>query len=242
MKHVSKILALAAASLFAAGCVYSLPTDDPIPSIRFDGAGSGHKTLVVMLPGMGDRADTFVRESFESAGQQYGFDTVMVDAHFGYYRERILIPRLHEDVILPAREAGYERIWLLGVSMGGFGSLLYSANHPAQVAGVVLLAPFIGEKYVMDEIAESGGLMQWNPDQSGLPGYEVEVWAWLQEVTATKSATPVILGYGLSDRLAKSYPILLEVLDPSQVYTIEGGHNWKTWRPLWDEIAPKIND
>ena len=78
-----------------------------------------------MLPGRGDRGEVFVREGFEKAGQRLGFDTIMVDAHFGYYMKRSLIPALDEDIIQPALEAGYENIWLLGVSMGGFGSLLY---------------------------------------------------------------------------------------------------------------------
>ena len=52
------------------------------------------------------------------------FDVISVDAHFGYYKNRDLVPRLHDDVITPAQQNGYEKIWLLGVSMGGMVSNL----------------------------------------------------------------------------------------------------------------------
>ena len=227
--------------MVVASCVLGPPTETPIPTISFENAGSNHKTLVVMLPGRGDRAETLVREGFESAGEKHGFDTVMVDAHFGYYRKRVLIPRLQEDVIEPARRAGYESIWLLGVSMGGLGSVLYAANHPEEVDGVILLAPFLGDEDVIEEVSGSGGLDQWNPENSELRDFEIEAWTWLQTATGANSTTQVILGYGLSDGLADSYPVLLERLDNSQVYTMEGGHGWKTWRPLWEEIAAQQN-
>jgi len=190
-----------------------------------------------MLPGRGDRADTFLKEGFQDAGKRYGFDTLLVDAHFGYYRKRELIPRLHEDIVLPARKAGYENIWLLGISMGGFGSVLYAAQYPDEIDGVILLAPFLGNENVIDEIEESGGLAHWDPAKSGLEAHEIAMWSWLQEETMGASQKPLILGYGQSDRLAGTYQVLLEPLDSSDVYTTEGGHNWKTWRILWAQIS-----
>jgi pimeloyl-ACP methyl ester carboxylesterase len=231
------IPALVTTALLATACAIGPPTEMPIPSIEFQAGGSNHRTLVVMLPGRGDRAETFVREGFEAAGEQQGFDSVMVDAHFGYYRKRNLIPRLHEDIILPAREAGYQKIWLLGISMGGFGSVLYAANHPDQVDGVILLAPYLGEQDVIDEITQAGGVANWDPAQSQLEDYEVAMWSWLRDVAIGETTTPLVLGYGRSDRLAENYTSLVEELDPSQVYTAEGGHTWNTWKPLWSQIA-----
>ena len=41
------------------------------------------------------------------------------------------------------------------------------------------------------------------------------------------------VGYGLQDRLAPSDALLAAVLPKEHVYTIAGGHNWKTWRMLF---------
>jgi len=193
-----------------------------------------------MLPGRGDRADTFIREGFEKAGERWGFDTIAVDAHFGYYMERSLLPRLHEDVIVPAHAAGYKNVWLLGISMGGFGSLLYASEHPDQVDGVILLAPFLGDQEAIEHIANNGGLENLGAAQGEIEDYEFAVWSWLRDATSGVQSTPIVLGYGLSDEMAQGYRALVEVIDPSSVYTLEGGHKWTTWGPLWEEIAADL--
>jgi pimeloyl-ACP methyl ester carboxylesterase len=222
--------------LLLAGCFGMAPTEVPLPTIETANGAARNDTLVIMLPGRGDRADAFIREGFEKTGQEHGFDTIAADAHFGYYMKRILLPRLHEDIVLPAREAGYRNIWFLGISMGGFGSLLYAAENPDQVDGVILIAPFLGDAKGIDEIAQSGGLDKWDAGASRLEDYEIGVWEWLRD-----SDTPVILGFGESDGMAEGYRrILTDVLEPSRVYTLEGGHKWTTWKPLWDEIAADL--
>jgi len=218
------------------GCIGIPATEMPLPSIATTPGDAQNDTVVIMLPGRGDRAETFIREGFEQAGLKHGFDTIVTDAHFGYYMKRSLLPRLHEDIVLPARVAGYENVWLLGISMGGFGSLLYASEHPDQVDGVILLAPFLGDSSSIDEIAASGGLENWDAGSSGLEDYEIAIWTWLRE-----GETPIILGYGESDGMAGGYRgVLTDVLKPSSVYTLEGGHKWTTWKPLWDQIAADL--
>jgi hypothetical protein len=34
--------------------------------------------------------------------------------------------------------------------------------------------------------------------------------------------------------------VLTDVLDPSSVYTLKGGHKWTTWKPLWEQIAASL--
>jgi hypothetical protein len=66
--------------------------------------------------------------------------------------------------------------------------------------------------------------------------YEIGVWKWLRD-----SDTPVVLGFGESDGMAEGYRrVLSDVLTPSSVYTLEGGHKWTTWTPLWNEIAADL--
>lgn len=221
-------------------CVGLVPTETPIPSIATFGAESRSDTLVIMLPGRGDRADTFIAQGFQEEGAQFAFDTLAVDAHFGYYMKRSLLPRLHEDIVLPARAAGYQNIWLLGISMGGFGSLLYAAEYSDEIDGVILLAPYLGDQKLAEEIGASGGLAAWPGDGTGFKDYEIGVWAWLQSAANGRSGTSVILGYGESDTNAETHAVLAEALDPTSVYTLQGGHKWTTWRPLWKKIAADL--
>lgn len=234
------IALLVSAVPLLSGCIGLAPTESPIPSIETANAAARNGTLIIMLPGRGDRAETFIEQGFQQHGQRLGFDSVAVDAHFGYYMERSLLPRLHEDVVLPARAAGYQNIWLLGISMGGFGSVLYASEHPELIDGVILLAPFLGERAAIEEVAANGGLGGWNSDESRLEDYEKAIWSWLGQVTSEPGKKPLILGYGLSDRLAGAYGVLLDVLEPSSIYTLEGGHNWTTWQPLWEKIAADL--
>jgi len=221
------------------GCLRTPPTAIPIPSLRSPTAPND--SLIIMLPGRGDRAEAFRDAGFLDTADQWGFDTLAVDAHFGYYAERTLIPRLHKDIVEPARAAGYRNIWLLGVSMGGFGSLLYADSHPLEIDGIILLAPFLGDRGLANVITSVGGLETWSGRSEGFSEYELRIWRWLKNATTSASRTPVILGYGHSDRLADAYGPLVDALDSTNVYTLDGGHRWTTWIPLWNQIAAELN-
>jgi pimeloyl-ACP methyl ester carboxylesterase len=181
---------------------------------------------------------SFVDAGFLDKVGAYDFDVLAVDAHFGYYMKRSLIPRLHEDVIRPAREAGYEHIWLLGVSMGGLGAILYAAEHPGVVDGMVLLAPYLGDPELAAEIQASGGLSAWNPDESQFKAHEVDVWRWLQASRTASEPVPILMGYGLDDRFAGYYGPLQGEVAGLRIYTEDGGHKWTTWARLWQTIQP----
>jgi pimeloyl-ACP methyl ester carboxylesterase len=215
------------------GCV-SAPTTVPIRTVEFRAAAGASDTLVVMLPGIRDEAEQFLNAGFVARNGAEGFDVLAVDAHWGYYADGTIVERLHEDVIEPARRRGYEHIWLLGVSLGGYGSLLYAEQFPDDIRGVVLLAPFLGGRKLAAEINEAGGLRAWSSD--GLQGGRFAAgWRSLQKLSRRDPAM-IILGYGVSDRYAENYDPLVQVLPASQVYTVEGEHRWTTWTPLWSEI------
>ena len=234
---IVKLKAVACTLVVLGGCLGIPPTESTLPSIETVDSSTDSKSLVVMLPGRGDRADAFIQAGFHEAGKQHGFDTVAVDAHLGYYMERSLLDRLHEDIVLPAREAGYRDIWMLGISMGGLGALLYASEYPDEVDGVVLLAPFLGDRKAIEEIVSHGPLETWNGEGSGLEDYEVAIWSWIRDASQGPEPTPIVLGYGESDRMAPGYSKLLDFMKPSGIYTREGGHKWTTWRPLWEQIA-----
>ena len=56
------------------------------------------------------------------------------------------LERLATDVIAPAKARGYDEIWMMGPSMGGFGSLFYARAHTTDITGVLSIAPFLGDE------------------------------------------------------------------------------------------------
>lgn len=201
-------------------------------------AGSPSRELLVCLPGIGDTGHDYEVRGFLSALRASGhhIDMVAADAHFGYYADRSLIERLRTDVIVPAQAHGYEKIWLLGISLGGLGALLYAQTHPEDVAGLVVLAPFLG-KSVADEIARAGGLAQWSTTDGPGEEYERRLWTWLKGyVTHPEGMPPLHLAFGSRDKFAPANRLLASVLPGSRVHVLPGRHNWTTWRRLWQRL------
>lgn len=222
--------------LLSIGCARLRPTPVPIRTVSYPGppAVNQPRTLVVLLPGRRDSPEDFGRFDFPELAAQAGarVDMVAVDAHLGYYYNRTIADRLHEDVIAPARKR-YDRIWLAGISLGGTGSILYTAQHPEDVDGILLLAPFLGEEDVIDEVAAAGGLSGWNPQQTPAPDdFQRRMWIWLKGGVRGKS--PIYLGFGRSDDFARANALLGEALPPERVFTVPGGHTWKAWRAAWE--------
>lgn len=221
--------ALLLAAAVMASCAGQRPRDAALHTVQI---GDRSDTLVVMLPGIRDSAEQFFVADFVDAAAE-PFDVLVVEPQVKHYVRGTLVERLHEDVIAPARARGYDEIWLLGVSIGGFGSLLYAAEFPADIQGVVLLAPYLGGRRLPRAIEEAGGLDEWRRTASRSPF--VRGWRSLKALTQRGGAT-VVLGFGEDDKLAATYAPLLDALPESQIYVGEGGHGWATWTPLWHEI------
>jgi hypothetical protein len=254
---------LAAVLLFfflACGCQPPYrPTKIPIDTIRYDAPGGPHRQLFVFLPGYGDKPSAFDQHGLLPAVRARGLaaDIVAVDAHLGYYVDGTILTRLKEDVIDPARAGGYKQIWLIGNSLGAYGAISYARVHPHDITGVVLLGPYMGEKKTIREIREAGGLQKWDPGTIGDKTKEEwveQIWLWIKNrqqrlesrlwgngCEEERGCLPEIyLGYGKSDRFSYGQNLLAEVLPPEHVVAIEGGHNWTTWKKLWNIILDKI--
>lgn len=229
--------ALLLASVVSGGCAIGPARRGELHSVR---VGEGSDTLVVMLPGIKDEAEQFLIEGFVGGndGTAESFDVVVVGPEFGDYVSGTFAARLRNDVIAPARARGYDDIWLLGVSIGGFGSLLYAGEFPADIRGIVLLAPYLGGKRTPRAIEAAGGLEAWRG--AGRPSPFVDGWIALRTLLQHPDAT-IVLGFGGDDRLAATYTPLLATLPQSQVYTVAGGHGWATWAPLWQQIKSTIH-
>ena len=201
------------------------------------------RTLLIILPGRGMTLRELEKEGFVSAVRSLDLavDVLRVDAHLGYYRDRSILERLRADVIAPAQAQGYRSIWLAGISMGGLGALRYAEVHPADVQGIVVLAPYLGEPAASQAILEAGGLLRWKAPPDPLPADEVAAHAWRSVQSLLRrdelpAGPPFYLGYGLSDSLAPSHRVLAQALPSGRVFTAPGGHDWNPWRGLWQRI------
>ena len=219
------------------GCAALMPAPTPMRAIEYASPQQPAKCLFVLLPGAGDHAERFRQQGFveDLQNSKRSIDIRAADATMGYYMKGTLLDRLETDVIAPAKAHGYEEIWLVGPSMGGLGSLLYSRAHSAEVTGVLAIAPFLGDKDLIEEIAAAGGLEQWQApprvDAMSRDNYQRELWRWLQAATQGREAAPAIfLGYGTSDRLSRADSLLAEALPASRVFLTTGGHEWPAWR------------
>ena len=229
--------------VLASGCKIFFPAPatmgsafDPLPGSK------QAKCLLVLLPGAGDTAQTFRTEGFVEAIQRSGAsaDVVAANATMGYYLRGIAPARVEADVVAPLRTRGYAQIWLVGISMGGFGALHYTQFFPDHVDGILALAPYLGDEAIGDEIRQAGGLKQWTPDPPAPiteANYQRQLWAWLNGLVTGKQQGPELyLGYADQDRLGPQAAVLGEALAADHVFHAPGGHDWPPWRALLDQF------
>jgi pimeloyl-ACP methyl ester carboxylesterase len=200
-------------------------------------AGSD-RVLLLMLPPAGAMAAEFETQGLVADAQAGGtpLDIAAVQPDMALYLDGGIARALHRQIVEPARARGYRRIWLLGISLGGMGALLYAASHEAAVEGVILLAPFLGTKGTIAALARSGGIA--GGTASGTTTQtERKLLSWLQDRAGSGHHTPKLyLGYGTEDRFAPGHVLLAKLLPPACVVTLPGGHEWPCWRALWQQI------
>jgi pimeloyl-ACP methyl ester carboxylesterase len=223
------------------GCLRLLTAPAPMPKVEDKAAQA--KCLLVLLPGVGDRASSFREHGFIAALRERGIqaDVVAADATLGYYLRGVQGLRLERDVVSPALARPYEQVWMAGISMGGFGSLHYAATHPAQLDGLVLFSPHLGEETVLQNIRDAGGLGRWRAPEPGVSrSYTEQAWGWLKHVTYERHHGPEIyLGYADIDTVVADASMLAQALPPSRVWHVEGGHTWSSWKRLWTEFLDR---
>jgi pimeloyl-ACP methyl ester carboxylesterase len=209
-------------------------------SLAFEHTGSRRAhTLVVLLPGRFNAPEEFVEQGFvESVRRRdLALDFRIVDAHLGYYIGRVFERRLREDVFAPARLRGYDTIWVAGISLGGLGALLYAKEHPEDVDGIFVMAPYLGKAEAVGEVEKAGGLMAWKPGAVDPQDYSRLLWAWLQGYgTPGAERPPLYLAYGTEDAFALANAMLARYLPPERVFREAGGHDWPVWLKLWEEF------
>jgi pimeloyl-ACP methyl ester carboxylesterase len=225
------------AGLATSACTVVFPAPAPMRTVTTP-ADAGHpsRCLLVFLPGFGDSAESYSDFGFIDAlrARSLPVDTIAANATFGYYANRTILTRLHNDVILPARAHGYEQIWLVGISMGGMGALLLAKEERTALAGIFLIAPYLGNDEILREIDRAGGLARWQPRDVEPTDYQRAVWIYLQGLTEDRASRPTIyLGAGDTDKLKYGHTLLAAALPPERVFGTAGGHDWNPWSVLW---------
>jgi pimeloyl-ACP methyl ester carboxylesterase len=222
------------AVLLSMGCA----TNAPLDTLSYTAVeGERQPRLLIFLRGRGGSHEDYEKHGFidDVRRRNLPYDMQAPNAHLGYYIGRSLVPRLKTDIIDPARAAGYEEIWLVGASMGGLGALLYCKLHPADVDGIFLISPFLGEPKVIDAIIEAGGLSAWEPgDFDPDKDWQIMLWDWLKTRSKVEWAgTPLYLGYGTEDDFAEAQNLLGAHLPPERVFTVPGGHTPEVMHQVW---------
>ncbi len=235
----SSVLALTLG--FASGCAFFERPTIPMAQQRFSAGPEPAKHLMLFLPGLGDHPEDVIEGGLIAEMDLLPqFDSVVADAHFGYYKAGVMTERLHLDIVSELRPR-YDEFWIVGTSMGGYGAIAYAEKFPGSVTGLILLAPYLGQNKVLTDIEEAGGLAKWDPNgfvtNDTRTAHGVRVWAWLKEHASTEELPLVYLSTGDDDKLLRSFHLLEPALPKKRIRIIDGGHNWKTWRRLFHELA-----
>lgn len=204
--------------------------------------GEEGRILLLMLPGARNTPQQLVDNGFIRAlrERKLPVDVLALDTHVDLYLDRADIERLLHRTLDEVRAHGYRRIWLLGISLGGSGAMICATQRTPEIEGVFLLAPFLGTRGLIAEVAAAGGLRQWRPGEIAPRDHER---ALLEQIRlsplASEEFPAIYLGYGSDDHYRGASILLAERLPPHRVTAIPGGHDWETWITLWHSLLDK---
>jgi pimeloyl-ACP methyl ester carboxylesterase len=192
-------------------------------------------SCMVWLPGAYHAAQDFVTAGFARAvlARQLSLDLVFIDMELEHVGDRSALRKLRSDIVSPARAAGIS-IWLGGISLGGMFALNYAASHPDELDGLCLLAPYLGNRIVTNEIARAPGLAAWQPGELAEADEERRLWRYVKNRHA--GSPPLYLGFGREDRFSAAHELLAATLPADSVNVIPGGHEWPIWSSLWENF------
>lgn len=248
---LARLALLALTVPLLAGCLNLGNRDLPIPSELIAGRGTPDlKTLVIVLPGRADNVEVMrefdVAEAIHAGWPEV--DVQLTSATLAYYTDGELPQRLRSQIIEPARAKGYERLILVGASMGGMGAMVVDEALPETFDNIVLLAPYLGRARVMREVESAGGIRSWQPgakpDVVNRSNFDREL-LWRQislYASDPKLRRRVWLGYGEQDRLAATVPVIAPALEAEQILPLPGGHKWVVWNAAATTIFARLRE
>ena len=208
-------------------------------TVSFPDSGDERLPLLVLLPGANMSAEDLHKLGFFHAVHSRGlrFDITAVDPGFdGYLDDRIAV-NLHEAIVEPALARDVPGVWFAGISIGGFGALRYAQSFRGQLAGTILLAPFLGSKGLIDQVTAAGGIRSWQPPATCKATPQRSVLDWLSRLSANDPFFQTVhMGYGIDDRFSAAHQLLAALLSEQRVLTLPGGHVESVWVALWGKM------
>lgn len=195
------------------------------------------RVRMLWLPGAYHGPDDFVAAGFGAAAARRAphMELLLLEPHLRHLHDRECLADLYGHV-LAAREPQVA-VWLAGISLGAALALAFLADHAQLLDGIVLLAPYLGDRMLIGEIARAGGLELWQPGELAQHDEQRRIWHLIQ--TRALDSVPLLLGYGTGDRFAAGHNIMATALPHSAVHTISGGHDWPTWSLLWETVLDR---
>jgi hypothetical protein len=195
---------------------------------------------VLLLPGAFQQPEDFIAAGFATAVQRRGLDLDLefIAPELAHLLDRSVLGALHTEAIQPARAAGCRELWLGGASLGGFIALAYAEQRLPTLDGLCLLAPYLGNRIVTGEVAAAGGLQHWRPGPLAADDEERRVWALVQRLA--HAPLQLFVGLGRSDRFGHGHALLADALPAAAVEFAAGGHDWPTWRALWERFLDRL--
>jgi pimeloyl-ACP methyl ester carboxylesterase len=204
----------------------------------FDAAQAGvvASTRILLLPAAYTGPEDFIQAGFVSAVRQreLPLDLVFAELNLQHMTDRTILRRVRHELVLPARAVGCRSIWLCGISLGGFIGLSFAERYTAEIDGLCLLAPYLGNHMIIGEIERANGLAAWRPGELAADDDERRVWRFIQSRSAKQIS--VRLGYGQEDRFANSQRMMAGALPAEDVRVVPGGHEWPVWSQLWGDF------
>ncbi|MEO6800897.1 MAG: alpha/beta hydrolase [Rhodanobacter sp.] len=228
------------------GCAAGGDVTRPIPTQLIHASRPAHR-VVVMLPGRGDDLAGLQRQGVAKLIQQVwpDADVVLTGLTMPWYRAGLATARLHDEVIAPLQAQGHRQVWLAGISLGGFGTLLYDRAYPGQVDGMLLLSPYLGDAAIQREIRADGGLAAWKagaPQPIGPGNFQRELWRYLQHWSTHPARTQTIwLAYGASERFRAAIELMSPTLPAGHVFMLSGHHDWTLWTPALSKLLMAVD-
>lgn len=235
--QASPLIFLAIAQVLLTGCVNFRSVEEEIP-VRFVPAASERaKLAVVFLPGRGDSMDAFVDAGFLDDLKEAGVeaDAWMVDAHLGYYRSQTLDEKMRRAVF--EKIAGYEEVWVVGVSLGALGAVLLEAGESERWDHMILLGPYVGDGKGFFRRSGVADATRQAIDSAVGPEHLRLFWNWMIAYSGGGGERPELwAAWGESDRFSDYQEYLRAYIADERLITVPGGHDWQSWREAWQLV------
>ena len=199
--------------------------------------------LMVLLPGALQTPETLLEEGMAAAVRARGLalDLALVDPALSTISQATdgSVAQRLATLLAPARRQ-YRALWLAGISLGGFMALAHAARHPASVDGLFLLSPYPGNRLLTGAIAAAGGPAAW---AAGHPVNQADdeenAWRWLARNGRAGGRPEIHFAHAGGDRFAAGQRLMAQLLPPQRVELTDGGHDWPSWRRLWNNFLDR---